>query len=72
VRDTVVAGRYVLGDRLGVGGMAEVYRGTDQVLDRQVAVKVFNRSVDPEGPERVRAEMRTLAALCHPGLVAKE
>lgn len=65
----LVAGRYALGDRLGAGGMAQVFRATDRLLGRDVAVKVFGSSVDPRAPDRVRAEMRTLAGLSHPGLV---
>jgi serine/threonine protein kinase len=61
--------RYVLGERLGVGGMAEVFRAHDTLLDRAVAVKVFTPSTDPYAEARVRAEVRTLAGLSHRGLV---
>jgi serine/threonine protein kinase len=65
-----VAGRYELGSTLGAGGMAQVFRAHDELLDRDVAVKLFNSSGDPRGPDRVRVEMRTLAGLSHPALVA--
>ena len=65
-----VAGRYELGPTLGTGGMSQVFRAHDNLLGRDVAVKLFGASVDPHGPARVRAEMRTLAGLSHPALVA--
>jgi tRNA A-37 threonylcarbamoyl transferase component Bud32 len=67
---TVLGERYVLADRLGQGGMAEVYRARDSVLGREVAVKVFHPSAAgyAEDP-RHGAEMRLLARLSHPGLV---
>jgi eukaryotic-like serine/threonine-protein kinase len=40
----ILAGRYQLGSLLGVGGMARVYLASDQVLARQVAVKVLSLS----------------------------
>ena len=38
---TVISGRYELGDRLGSGGMSSVYKATDRVLERTVAVKIL-------------------------------
>ncbi len=68
----VLGDRYRLGEVVGSGGMADVYRATDPVLDRVVAVKLL-RSSSPssDGQERGRfaAEARTLAVLDHPGLV---
>ena len=67
---TVLGGRYVLGRLLGRGGMAEVYRATDEVLHRQVAVKVLQDSAeDPSSQARFTSEGRTLAKLNHPSLV---
>lgn len=67
---TVLGHRYVLADRLGQGGMAEVYRARDSVLGREVAVKVFHpAAAGYAGDPRHGAEMRLLARLNHPGLV---
>ena len=67
---TVLAERYDLGEVIGRGGMAEVYRATDRVLHRAVAVKVLRDTADDESDRlRFTAEARTLARLSHPGLV---
>ena len=69
---TILAERYELEERLGAGGMASVYRGTDRLLDRTVAVKVLDRMLgrDPEFVERFRREARAAAGLTHPGTVS--
>ncbi|GGL92563.1 hypothetical protein GCM10009706_33870 [Curtobacterium citreum] len=60
-------GRYRLGDVIGRGGMSVVYRATDEVLHRPVAVKLFNPgTVDLA---RQEAELGVLAALEHHNLV---
>jgi len=61
-------GRYRLGDRLGGGAVADVFRGQDERLQRPVAVKLF-RGDAAEQLQRHDAEMLTLAALDHPSLV---
>jgi eukaryotic-like serine/threonine-protein kinase len=67
---TVVAGRYALGEVLGRGGMAEVYRAWDQVLERPVAVKMLHLATsDAAARARFARETSTLAKLNHPGLV---
>lgn len=66
---TVLGDRYELGTRLGHGGMAEVFRGYDRVLSREVAVKLLHEGVDESGRARFMAEARTLAGLSHTGLV---
>ena len=66
----VLDGRYLLGEVLGRGGMADVYRATDELLHRPVAVKLL-RDVADDASDRARftGEARTLAQLNHPGLV---
>jgi eukaryotic-like serine/threonine-protein kinase len=66
----VLGGRYTLVGLIGRGGMAEVYRAHDRVLDRAVAVKLL-RSVSGDDTDRARFgdEARTLARMSHPGLV---
>ncbi|MDQ0734078.1 serine/threonine protein kinase [Arthrobacter agilis] len=63
-----LAGRYALGERIGSGGMADVFTARDTRLERDVAVKVF-RPGTADGLERGSAEARMLAGLDHPGLV---
>jgi serine/threonine-protein kinase len=62
--------RFVLVRELGPGGMARVFLGRDEVLDRPVAVKIVEP--DPEDPEiglRFRREGRAAARLSHPNIV---
>ncbi len=64
--------RYVLQDRLAVGGMGEVWSAVDEVLNRPVAVKVLRTDLAPDASfqARFRAEARTAAALSHGGIAA--
>ncbi|HET6816481.1 MAG TPA: serine/threonine-protein kinase [Mycobacteriales bacterium] len=64
----VLDNRYRLGDRLGGGAAAEVYRALDERLQRPVAVKLFRGDAAAQ-LQRHEAEMRTLASLDHPSLV---
>lgn len=66
-----LAGRYRLLEVLGYGGMSTVYRARDEVLGRDVALKLFRSDVpDPADLQRRQTEMRLLAELSHPALVA--
>ena len=67
-----LSGRYRLISRLSTGGMGEVYRSHDVLLDRSVAVKVLHPSLahDPELVERFKDEARAAARLTHPNIVA--
>src|SRR5919206_405020 len=69
---TLLSGRYELEDLLGQGGMAQVYRGTDRVLGRTVAVKVLAPSYarDQNFVQRFRREAQAAARLNHPGVVS--
>jgi serine/threonine-protein kinase len=66
----VAGGRYQALDVVGQGGMGVVYRATDQVLGRDVALKVLRPDVaDDTLADRLRREARILAHLEHPGVV---
>jgi serine/threonine-protein kinase len=70
-RPNVLAGRYRLDEPVGEGGMGSVYRATDLVLRRTVAVKILadRLSNDPAFVARFRREARAAAGLAHPNVV---
>src|SRR3989442_2125445 len=71
--ETIVLGdRYELHEPLGTGGMATVYRGTDRVLGRTVAIKVLapNYARDQAFVARFRREAQAAARMNHPGVVS--
>jgi eukaryotic-like serine/threonine-protein kinase len=63
-------GPYEIISPLGAGGMGEVYRATDTRLDRTVAIKVLNSSLDatPDLKARFEREARTISQLNHPNI----
>ncbi len=63
--------RYQLLERLGPGGMADVYRARDLMLDRYVAIKVLRKdfSTNAEFQNQFRLEARSAANLSHPNIV---
>jgi beta-lactam-binding protein with PASTA domain/tRNA A-37 threonylcarbamoyl transferase component Bud32 len=65
-------GRYAVIERVGVGGMAEVYRARDELLGREVAVKVLSErhSSDSSFVERFKREAQAAANLNHPNIVS--
>ncbi|GAA0424347.1 hypothetical protein Aca07nite_22030 [Actinoplanes capillaceus] len=67
-----LGGRYRLEDRIAAGGMGEVWRAVDTVLDRPVAVKMLLAGPAGEASFRRRFEheARAMAALRHPGVAA--
>jgi serine/threonine protein kinase len=68
---TLIAGRYRLERRLGVGGMSTVYLAFDQRLERSVAVKLLAEHLadDPAFVSRFRREALSAARLVHPNIV---
>jgi serine/threonine protein kinase len=62
-------GSYEVIDRLGAGGMGEVYRARDTRLGRTVALKVLRPGADPELLRRLDREARAASALSHPNIV---
>lgn len=71
----LVDGRYLVQERIALGGMATVYRATDKRLDRSVALKIMHPHLakgtsGQSFVSRFRREARAAARLTHPGLVA--
>jgi serine/threonine-protein kinase len=68
----LLGGRYQVGELLGYGGMAEVHRGRDLRLGRDVAIKMLRTDLarDATFQERFRREAQHSAALNHPAIVA--
>jgi len=72
--DRMLAGRYRLGARLGRGGMGTVWRATDEMLDREVAVKELSVGHLAEEDlqivhSRMKQEARAAARIKHPGVI---
>lgn len=68
--NTPVGDRYEIGERLGAGGMSEVWSATDLRLGRPVAIKFLRADIeDPSARARIEAEARSAAKLSHPNIV---
>ena len=63
-------GHYEIIDRLGAGGMGEVYRARDTKLKREVALKLLREDLatNPERLARLEREAQMLAAINHPNI----
>ncbi|MBV9412720.1 MAG: serine/threonine protein kinase [Acidimicrobiia bacterium] len=72
VAETTLAGRYRLVRLIDRGGMAEVWEGKDEILDRPVAIKVLHPRLagDEQFQGRFRLEAVAAARLAHPNVVA--
>src|SRR4051794_9156600 len=68
----LVGARYELGELVGYGGMAEVHRGRDSRLNREVAIKLLRADLarDPSFLNRFRREAHSAAGLNHPSIVS--
>jgi serine/threonine protein kinase len=68
----VVGDRYEILERIGDGGMADVFRAHDRTLDRDVALKVLRAAYvdDAEFAQRFHREADALAAVHHPNIVS--
>ena len=64
-------GRYEIGDLLGVGGMAYVYKAYDSIDDRVVAIKILKDEFlgNEEFMRRFKNESKAIAVLSHPNIV---
>ena len=70
--DRILGGRYIIQDKIGTGGMAVVYRGLDNRLGRQVAIKTMlpQYAADPSFAARFKQEAQAAAALQSPYIVS--
>ena len=70
-QNIIINDRYELQERIGRGGMADVFMARDLLLDRDVAVKILfpEHAVDPNFVERFRREAQSVAGLNHPNIV---
>ena len=69
---TLLAGRYRIQEKIGSGGMAEVYKALDTALNRYVAVKILRSeySSDETFVKKFRVEAQSAAGLSHPNIVS--
>jgi predicted Ser/Thr protein kinase len=67
----LIAGRYELEKLVGSGGMSNVFRAHDRLLERTVALKILHEQYtrDEDYVERFRREARAVAQLAHPNIV---
>ncbi len=67
----MIAGRYVIEEKIGSGGMADVYKANDVKLGRTVAIKVLKPELSSDATfvNKFRAEAQSAAGLEHPNIV---
>lgn len=67
----VLAGRYEVQERIGLGGMAEVYKGKDLKLNRFIAIKILRKEYreDESFVRKFQREAQAAAGLMHPNVV---
>lgn len=64
-----IEGSFVVGDRLGAGGMGVVYRARDRRLGRDVAIKLHAGTPDSRAFDRLMGEAQAMAQLSHPNVI---
>ena len=64
-------GPYEVLEKLGAGGMGEVYRASDSRLEREVAIKILPErfAEDPQALARFQREAKAVASLSHPNII---
>ena len=69
--ETLSLGNYILSERVGVGGMGEVYRARHRRLDRLVAIKILSAEMlkEKQWVDRFQREVKAVARLDHPNVV---
>lgn len=67
----IVLGEYLILEKIGSGGMGQVYRAKHRTMDREVAIKILpgRLSSNPSAVDRFYAEVRAQAKLLHPNIV---
>jgi len=72
VKPNQMLAHYRVGEKIGAGGMGEVYRATDTVLGREVALKILppEFAADTDRMARFQREAKVLASLNHPNIAA--
>ena len=68
---TLIGGRYEIVDKIGTGGMADVFRARDHRLNRFTAIKILKNeySQDTKFVTKFRQEAQAIACLSHPNVV---
>ena len=72
VKDGIILGkRYEVLSKVGAGGMADIYKGRDRMLNRYVAIKVLKKEYkeDENFVRKFRSEAQAAAGLMHPNIV---
>ena len=70
-KKSVKFGEYLLTGKIGQGGVAEIYKGRQESLDRDVAIKILSQKLtsDPDIVRRFERESLVIAKLNHPNIV---
>ena len=72
MRGIILDNRYKILEKIGIGGMADVYKGEDGLLGRPVAIKILHQNFagDEEFVARFKREAQAAGKLSHPNIVS--